>query len=230
MAKPGIIDEAALAAQFAQASRDQGEALRQAVEGFTLQALRSRELTVKSIREVLRAATQAASTGLANHHTAEADAKPLLAQALAGMDAALVQAVEANRRTLAQFVDEGGALREPRVKRALADLRRMEDVLFDAVGKAIDDGARPLQAPWSSVLEIARSHGSATGASASAAIAQLTERAHEVLRSGRAFQRRSASLWMEHYAALVSGVFIGMSHALSAHAEPAQFVAASDER
>ena len=44
----------------------------------------------------------------------------LLGKALSGMDAALLQAVEANRKALQQFVDQGAGLEEKQLKGALA--------------------------------------------------------------------------------------------------------------
>jgi hypothetical protein len=49
MAKP-LIDADALIAQFQTATAQQGEQLRKAVSGATLQALQGRELTLKNIR------------------------------------------------------------------------------------------------------------------------------------------------------------------------------------
>ena len=152
------IDQTALAEKFAQASAQQDDALRQAVQQFTTQTLQSRELTAKSIRDVLKTLTQAAS-------------------------------------------------REP---------------LFDTVAKTVAGGAQSIREPWSLTLGVMKLKGSATGANSAAAIEQSTERAHEALRKGRALQQSSVGLWMEHYAALVSGVSIGMSGALSANPESAQ--------
>ena len=59
MNKSGF-DHDALVEQFAQASARQGEALRQAVQQATLKALQGRELTLKSVRDAVKATTKAA--------------------------------------------------------------------------------------------------------------------------------------------------------------------------
>ena len=51
---------------------------------------------------------------------------------------ALEQAVQANRKALQQMVDQGASLRETQVKKALADIEKMEDTLFAALRKAAD--------------------------------------------------------------------------------------------
>ena len=54
MSKTGF-DHDALVEQFAHASAKQGEALRQAVQQATLKALQGRELTLKSVRDAVKA-------------------------------------------------------------------------------------------------------------------------------------------------------------------------------
>ena len=165
MSKIGF-DHEALVEQFAQASTRQGEALRQAVQQATLKALQGRELTLKSVRDAVKATTKAASTGTAKNELPTPDVEALLMKAVEGMDAALVKAVEANRRALEQFVDQGAQLQETQMKKALADIEKMEDTLYGSLDKAVADAAKNLQGPWAMVLEGMKAKGSATGSSA----------------------------------------------------------------
>lgn len=96
------------------------------------------------------------------------DLEPMLSHVAQGMDAALVQAVEANRRALQQIVDQGAQLRETHVKKAVAYIENMEDALFTTVAKSIGEFPQSVQGPWSSVLDGMKLKGSATGASATA--------------------------------------------------------------
>ena len=113
MIKSGM-DQNALIEMFTQATAKQSEALRQAVSAATLKALQGRELTLANIRKVLESVTQATSAGVAQNPAGAVDIEALLSKAFAGMDAALLQAVQANRRALQQFVDQGADLREKR--------------------------------------------------------------------------------------------------------------------
>ena len=219
MSKTGFDDDA-LVEQFAQASAKQGEALRQAVQQATLKALQGRELTLKSVRDAVKATTKAASAGAAKSGLPTTDVEALLMKAVEGMDAALVKAVEANRRALEQFVDQGAQLQETQMKKALADIEKMEDTLYGSVDKAVADAAKNLQGPWAMVLEGMKARGSATGSSATAALEQLTERSREAVRRGRAQAQSTVDAWMDHYTALARGVLIGMSEGLDASAPP----------
>jgi hypothetical protein len=225
-------DPQSLVQQFSQASTAQGEALRQAVGSATLKALQARELTLKNIREVLNGVTAAATKGAAANPAPPIEVEAMLTKAFAGMDAALLQAVEANRRALSQLVEQGVNLRESQMKTALAELDKMEDLLFGAIEKTVQGVPAPLQAAWSNVLEAGKAAGTGTGEKAATSLAQLTEQARNSLRDGRELGLKTAQTMLDSYSALVSGVLIGMSEGLQgkAPAEPAPKAGASRAR
>jgi hypothetical protein len=189
-----IIDAQALVEQFSAASAKQGEALRKAVGEATLKGLQGRELTLKNIKEVVKTVTAAATKGAAANTAPAVDVEAMLTKALAGMDGALLQAVEANRRALAQLMDQGATLRDGPLKKAVADIEKMED------GKAA---------------------GTGTGNKAAATVAELTEQTRAGLHEGRAAGMKAAQALMDSYGALVSGVLIGMGEGLQGAAPAA---------
>jgi hypothetical protein len=213
MIKSGI-DQEALVNLFSQASAKQGESLRKAVSEATLKALQGRELTMQNIRAVLKTVTQAASAGAARNAAPSIDVEDLLQKAFAGMDAALLQAVEANRKALQQFVDQGVGLDRGRLKSALADLEKMEDVFITTVSKAAQAASEQLQAPWGHVIEAMKLKGTDTGSQAQSAVEQLVAQGQAALRDGREMSVRTAQALMQSYSTLVSGVLIGMSEGL----------------
>jgi hypothetical protein len=213
MFKAGI-DQDAIIQMFSQASAQQGDTLRKAVSDATLKALQGRELTLANIRKVLETVTQAASAGLGRNNLPAVNMGELLAKACAGMDAALLQAVQAHRKALQQFVDQGIALQEKHMKDALANIEKMEDVFFASVGKAAEQATGALHPAWNQVLSAMKLKGTDTGAQATASVEQLMAQAQTAIRDGRAASLRSAQALMESYAALVSGVLIGMSEGL----------------
>lgn len=176
MIKTGI-NQDALIGKFSQVTAQQGAELRAAVGEVTLKALQGRELTLKNIREVLKTVTQAASTGAAQNAGPGIDPEALLGQAVAGMDGALLKTVEANRKVLQQFVDQGVGLQEKQLKGALADLEKMEELFFATVTKAAHTAGQPLQDSWDQVLKTSQLQGSATGAHAASSVEQLMAQA-----------------------------------------------------
>ncbi|MBA3598339.1 MAG: hypothetical protein H0W40_13340 [Methylibium sp.] len=214
MATKTGIDQDALIEMFSSAGAKQAEGLREAVSTATLRALQGRELTLTNIRSVLKTVTQAASAGAAQNTGRPADVEALLSNAFEGMDAALLQTVEANRRALQQFVDQGLNLQEGPMQGALANLEKLEDTFFATVSKAAQATGGPLQGPWTQVLDAMKLKGSHTGAQAATTVEELMAQTQSALRDGRAMSMRTGQALLDSYAALVSGVLIGMSQGL----------------
>ena len=213
MLKSGI-DQNAIIDMISQATDKQGDALRKAVGDATLKALQGRELTLANIRGVLKTVTQAAAKGAEKSGLPAVDLEKMLGQAIAGMDSALLKTVEANRRALQQFVDQGVELRETKLKGALADLRKMEDVFITTLSKTAQSMPQPMQAPWNAALAALQAKGSDTGTRATSTVEQFMTQAQTAVRAGQALGGRTAQTLIDGYAALVSGVLIGMSEGL----------------
>jgi ElaB/YqjD/DUF883 family membrane-anchored ribosome-binding protein len=217
MMKSGI-DQDALVKLFSQATAKQGESIQAAVSSAMLKALQARELTLDNIRKVLKTVTAAASSGVAQNPLGALEIEPLLGQALLGMDAALLQAVEAQHKALRQFVGQGVDLKDKPMKSAMNNLEKMEEVFFTTVSKTIQEGADSLQQPWQKVLASMKQKGTDTGAQADVAVDQLLTQAQAALHEGRTTGLRAAQSLLDSYAALVSGVLIGISTGMTPRA------------
>ena len=209
------IDQDALIEMFANASAQQTAQLREAVSQATLKALQGREMSLKNIKQVIKAVTEATSAGALQNVTPKVDVEAMLNGALAGMDDALLKAVEANRVALERLVDQGVDLQEKQLKKALGDLEKLEDTMFDTIRKA-SGGAdlSQLAGPWGEVLGKFEQSGSLTGAQATATLENLTNQVQTAVRETRAASLKAAQTLAQSYAALVSGVLMGMSDAL----------------
>ena len=212
MNKTGI-DQDALIELFASASAKGSEQVRKAVGEATLAALQGRELSLKNIRAVLKSVAQAASAGAVQN--AGVDPEELLDKAVAGMDDALVKAVEANRVALQQFVNQGADLREKHLKKALSDLEAMEDTFIGALKKSTEAAGAQAGAQWAPILEKLQAGGTLTGQKAATTAEQFVNQMQTAIRDSRAAGMKAAQTLAESYAALVSGVLIGMSDAMT---------------
>jgi hypothetical protein len=214
MIKAGI-DQDAITRMFSEATAKQGEALRKAVSDATLKALQGRELTMDNIRKVLKTVTTAAAAGAAKNASAPLAIEEMLSKAVAGMDEALLKAVEANRKALQQFVDQGVSLQAKQLKTALDNLDKMEDTFFASVSKAVEGvDDRPVPIPWSHVLGVLKAKGSDSGTHARQTVQDLLAQTKVALRGGRASNVKAAQTMLDGYAALVSEVLLGMSEGL----------------
>jgi len=224
MSQP-LFDAEALISMFESATARQGEQLRKAASEATLASLRGRELTLKNIRSALQAVSEAASAGAAKNLMAQAGGlapESLLDQAVAGMDAALLQAVEANRTALSTLVAQGADLRDKHLAKALGDLEKMEDTLFASLKKTAAGAGAPLAGAWGQVLEKMQAGGTLSGAQAASTAEQMAEQVQTAVRSTRAASMRAAQAMAENYTAMVSGVLLGMSEALQSGKKPAK--------
>jgi hypothetical protein len=215
MAKP-MFDADALIETFQTASAKHGAQLKKAASDATLAALQGRELTLKNIRGALKQVAEAASAGVAKNLTAGVDPEALLDKAVAGMDEAMLKAVEANRTALSTLVAQGADLRDKHLQAALADLEKMEDSLFAAVKKAAEGAGAPMAGAWGPILEKMQAGGTLSGAQAAQTAEQVAQQVQTVVRSSRAASIKAAQALAESYTAMVSGVLIGMSEALQA--------------
>jgi hypothetical protein len=213
MAKP-MIDPEALVSMFESATAQQGAQLKKAATDATLAALQGRELTLKNIRAALKSVADAASQGAAKNLGAGVNPEALLDNAVAGMDAALLKAVEANRVALGQLAAQGADLREKHLKKAIDDLDKFEDTLFATLKKTAEGAGAPLAGAWGQVLEKMQAGGTMSGAKAASTAEQFTEQMQTAIKTSRAAGLRAAQALAESYTAMVSGVLIGMSDAL----------------
>ncbi len=218
MAKP-MFDPDALVAMFENATATQGAQLKKAATEATLAALQGRELTLKNIRAALKQVAEAASMGAAKNVTAGLEPATLLDNAVAGMDAAVLKAVDANRVALAQLAAQGADLREKHLKKAIDDLEKFEDTMFAAMKKAAEGAGAPLAGAWGQVLEKMQAGGTLSGAKAASTAEQFTEQMQTAMKTSRAAGLRAAQALAESYTAMVSGVLIGMSDAFTAQSK-----------
>ena len=206
-------DAEALISMFEGASAKGSAQLQKAVTEATLAALRGRELTLANIRSSLDAVTKAVTMGAAKNPLGGDAVEGMLDKAVAGMDAALVKAVQANQAALRQFADRGVDLRETHLKQALDDLDRFDDLLISAVKKA-GAAAGPLAAPWQQVMEKLQAGGSLSGLTAAKTVEEFADQMQTAMRGARSASVRAATALAESYAAMASGVLVGLSEAL----------------
>lgn len=215
-------DPDALISMFENASATQSARLQKAVTDATLAALRGRELTLANIRSSLDSVAKAVSAGAAKNPLGGEAVEGMLDKAVAGMDAALLKAVQANQTALRQFADRGVDLREKHLKKAIDDLDKFDDLLIGAVKKAASV-AGPMAAPWQQAMEKLQAGGSMAGLSAARTAEEFAEQMGAAIKSTRNAGVRAATVLAESYAAMASGVLVGLSEAMSqgGAAEPA---------
>jgi hypothetical protein len=207
--KPMIDADEMLKQMTAQAVA-QGESLRSTVRDLTLRALQTRELSLNQIKSVVRSVTEGVNIGALQ---GKLDADQVFGQALAGMDDALLKAVEASRIALAQITGDR-EFRDSNLKKALDDLERLEDEFLNAVKKAAAGAGAQMKSQWAGVLAERMEGGTAAGQQAMAMVEQYGDQVRAAARAQREAGFKAAHALAQNFGALASGVLIGLSEAL----------------
>jgi hypothetical protein len=197
--------------QLAAQAATQGENLRTAVRELTLNALRSRELSLAQIKQVLKNVTEGVSLGAGK---SGGDVQGVLDEALAGMDDAVLRAVQANHIALQQLASQGQSFRESHVKKALSDLERLEDDFLKTVKQAAGRTGEAMKTQWAGVLQQKELAGTETAAQVAATMEEFGERARASLREQRQTTAKVAEALTENFTTLASGILIGLSEGM----------------
>lgn len=194
---------------LARESVKQGENLRTAVREVTLNALRGRELTLEQINRVVRTVTEGVSAGAAAPNV---NADSVLGEAFAGMDEAVLKAVQANHLALQQLSAQGQA--GSRIEKALDDLERLEDQFLNTIRDATKKGSQQLREQWATLLQQKEASGTATQTQIEQTLEQFGDRMRDAVRQQRRMALKAGEAMAENFATLASGILIGLTEGL----------------
>jgi hypothetical protein len=184
--------------------------LRSAVRDITLKALQVRELGLGQINNVVRKVTEGVNAGLGD----KVDVEKALADAVAGMDDALLKVVEANQVALTKLTEGGASFEESSVKNALDELEKLEDRFRDGITQGTQEAGARLTQQWASVLDKIPHGGTDTGERVVQTIAAHAQQVQDAMSQSREAGLKVAHTLTQNYATLVSGVLMGLSEAM----------------
>jgi len=203
--------------QMASQAVQQGDNLRERVHSLTLQALKTRELTLEQITGVLKTVTEGVNLGAA---MPKVDIGKAISEALHGMDNALLKAVQASHLALQQVVSQGKEFNETQVTKALHELEHLEDQFLNTVKQASEGATGKVQEQWSDLLKHTKLAGTDSGAQAAQTMEEFRNRITATMRETRAATVKAALTLSENFATLASGILIGLSEALQDMGQP----------
>lgn len=209
--KSPVIDVDQALKRLASQSVKQGSNVRTTVRDLTLKALQQRELTLNQIRKVLRSVTEGANLGVA---TGELKVEKVLSDTVAGMDDALLKAVEASNVALHRLTGKGYDYEDSNLKKALDELEKLEDEFIRSIENAAKSASEKMKAPWTQVLNKTKLAGTATGTQVTSTLRDYAKRTQAAMRAQRETGFKTAHLFTQNFATLTSGILIGMSEGL----------------
>jgi hypothetical protein len=197
-----------LKTMVAEAVKQQAQ-IRSAVRDIMLKALEARELGLSQINNVVRNVTEGVNAGLGDKSNVER----VLADAVAGMDDALLKVVEANQVALTKLTEGGASFEESSVKKALEELEKFEDRFRDGINQGAQEAGARFKQQWASVLDKIPNGGTDTGERVLQTITTHAQQAKDATQSREAGLKVAHTL-AQNYATLVSGVLMGLSEAM----------------
>jgi len=196
---------------LARESVKQGENLRSAVRELTLNALKGRELTLSEIKRVVRSVSEGVNMGAT---ASKLDGERVFSEALAGMDDAVLKAVQANHLALQQLSAQGQSMRESHMKKALDELERMEDAFLSSVKDAAKKGSKQVKDQWAAVLQRTENNGTETASQIEATLEEFGNRMHEAVKQQRRTALKATEAMAENFTTLANGILIGLTEGL----------------
>jgi ABC-type transporter Mla subunit MlaD len=128
------------------------------------------------------------------------EANRMLGEAFAGIDEAVLKAVQANHLALQQLAAQRESLRESHFQRALEELERLEDDLYARVKEAAKRGGSTSQV--------------------AARLEEFSDRVHDVVKQQRRTALKAAEAMAGNFTALASGILIGLTEGLQQGKQP----------
>jgi hypothetical protein len=205
----GLNSDEVLKAMVVEAVKQQAQ-IRSAVRDITLKALQVRELGLGQINNVVRKVTEGVNAGLGD----KGDVEKVLADAVAGMDDALLKVVEANQVALTKLTEGGASFEDSSVKKALDELEKLEDRFRDGITQGTQEAGARLTQQWASVLDKIPHGGTDTGERVVQTIAAHAQQVQDAMSQSREAGLKVAHTLTQNYATLVSGVLMGLSEAM----------------
>jgi len=181
------------------------QAIRQRVKGLTSQVLRQGRVDPEAVRDVVRAVIGQTS---GNAAVSGAEAREPFADAVRGLDEALVKSASATHGALQQLASRGKDFTDNDLKEALLSLRKLEEDYMAAANRVAEAMSGNLR---HEMMELA-AHAQNVGVEASARVATVMgEFASGMGATSGLATMRGAGVRM---ALLASGVLAGVADAL----------------
>jgi hypothetical protein len=194
----------------AQAVKQQSH-LRETIRDLTLKALQARELNLKQISNVVSNIAKGINSATEPN---KADMNRTLSEAFSGMDDALLKVVEANKIAVQKLTDGGVSFKDSSVKKALAELEKIEDQFLGAIQKASGVANEAVKQNWKTILDKMPHGSTVTGATVDEMVASQSRQMQEAMRASRETSLKTVHALAQHYGTLVSGVLMGLSEGL----------------
>jgi hypothetical protein len=189
----------------------QGMDIREQVRDLTLRALTSRKLYPDEVRRIIRATTEGIALGAASR---SGDARSAVADAVKGLDEAVMKAAEAGRLALEELTSRSRDFSEMELKQALADMKRIEEDFLSTVAQVAESAKPVVKGQFQDVLTHMRRSGTDTGVKVASTMNEFAQRMARAYIDTHVAGLEAAKEMSTRWAEVTSGFLAGLSEAL----------------
>ncbi|MDQ7005431.1 MAG: hypothetical protein Q9N67_11135 [Ghiorsea sp.] len=158
--------------KVAQTTLESGKNIHDEVKHITLKALSQGQLDVANIQQVIKAIVQGASQGAAGKTSPKQD----LAEAIAGLDEALMKSAEASKLAIEEVAGHAKDFTHHDLKQALQNLSVLETMLIDTLKDVAQAASGTAKESLNELAEHARTTGTASGKMVVETVKDLTQK------------------------------------------------------
>lgn len=197
--------------QAASAAVSGDKDIRERVRDLTLTAIKQRRMESGEVKNVVKALTEGITLGLDKRAH---DSKQALAQAFAGLDAALMKSAEATHLALQQLTEHSNDFSKQDIKAALDNLKEVEQNFLSTVGEVASKSSARIKAEVDDLLTHTRRTGTDTGRQVSTTLAAFSQQIHGVAHDTKAASTDTVHTLSSRFTLLAAGILEGIAQAL----------------
>ena len=147
-------------AKAAADSMKSGEQIRERVRDLTLRAFHDRRFDYEGMKQVLDAMTAGISVGAEQR---PGHVKGAVADALSGLDQALMKSAQASQLALQELAAKGKEFSDSELKQAIDQMKKLESDFLAAANKVAETGSLAVKAEFRDFVTHAQRFGTDTG-------------------------------------------------------------------
>ena len=181
------------------------------VRDLTLQAFQAKRFDYAGMKDVIEAMTAGISLG-AEKRTSEA--KHAVADALSGLDQALMKSAQASRLALQELATRGRELSDGELKQALEQMKRLEGDFIAAVNKASQSAGSVAKSELRDFVAHAQRAGTDTGAVVAQTMREFSHRVATQMLDAQAAGMEAARELNSRFVQAASGFLQGLAESL----------------
>ncbi len=192
------------------------QAIRQRVRELTSQMLKGGKLDQEAARDVMHAVTGSAAF---EPRKQDAEARQAFADAIRGLDDAMLKSAQASHLALEQLASKGKAFTDNDLKQALASLRALQENFVATANRVADAASGNLRRELAELAIHAERVGADAGARVASVLGEFANRLGNVSREGTTSGLEAMRDYGVRMAFLTSGILAGVADALREQSE-----------